>query len=44
MTDSKLDLEGGKDRGAMEPMSRTRSYQWARSPDMSKKGRMWVSE
>lgn len=49
MIESKLDLEGGEDRGSedrgvMELTSRTQSYQWAGSPDKSKKRKRWASE
>ena len=44
MIEPKLDLEGDKGRGSVELMYRTKSYQWAGDPDMSKKGSKWVSE
>lgn len=44
MIESKLDLEGGKERAAVELIYTTQNYQWARSPAKSKKGNRWVFE
>lgn len=41
MIESELDLEGDEDRRAEKRMDGTEIYQWAGSPDKSKKVNRW---